>query len=81
MAQVNDRYSSSTVVELPQPIATLLSILIDCHIFDHSLTQANCQFFGGIAHGPFPFPKLTMLTWFTSLFWLIVAGLQLNVER
>ena len=34
--------------------------------------------FGNIAHGLFSFPKLT---WFKSFVWLIVADLQLNLER
>ncbi len=33
MAQINGRYSSSIVVELPQPIAILSLIPVDCHIY------------------------------------------------
>ena len=77
MTQVNGRYSSSMVVELPQTITTLSLIPVDCHIFIYSSIQVDCHNFGGMVHALFPFPKLT---WFTSLFWLILADLKLNLK-
>ena len=62
VAQVDGRYSCSTDVELPQPIATLSLISIDCYIFGNSLTQVDCQIFSGIAPRPVPFPNLLLVS-------------------
>ncbi len=51
MAQINGRYSSSIVVEFPQPIDTLSLIPVDCHICWSIID--TCWLFGGIVHGTF----------------------------
>ena len=78
MVQINVRYSSSMVVDLPQPIANLSLIPFDCQIFGYCWHKLIVIFFDSIAHGLFSFFKLTR---FTSSFWLIDADLQLNLER
>ena len=54
--------------------------LLSCHRLSpfSQWYQLIVIIFGNIAHGLFSFPKLT---WFTSFVWLIVADLQLNLER
>ena len=59
MVWVNGRYWSSTVLHLPQPIATRPLIPVDCHIF------------WWMAHGLLPFSKLP---WDIYLSWIIVTG-------
>ena len=64
MAWVNGRYSSSTVLHLPHPIATCPLIPVDCHVWSLSWWYQFIVTFFNLAHGLLPSSQVALVYFF-----------------